>query len=153
MWARRLLPLASTVALALFLSAEASAEQFESETAAPDDGAFVIELDDGDVEVVPTSGTDRIRVQAVARGFGASDVAFDLQRDASDVTLRRRQAEWLRYVADGPRVRVRAWVPDSVPVRIERRGVASTPAVVPAHAVRAVSTDASLPIVRPAVNR
>jgi hypothetical protein len=80
-----------------------------------------IELARGDVDVF-THESREIRLEASARGLGASGVAFLVTHEGREIVLRSRAERWLDYLASGPRVRVRAWVPRHLGLAVETTG-------------------------------
>ena len=80
-------------------------------------GTLYVELDRGRVDVVPHDASE-VRIEAQARGLGASSVHFQLRQDGNDVVLTGRGEEWLAWMQSGPSVRVRAWVPRRYTVEI-----------------------------------
>jgi hypothetical protein len=52
-----------------------------------------------------------VRIEAQARGVGASGVHFDAHADGRDVVLTGRAEPWVAFLRSTPRVRVRAFVP------------------------------------------
>jgi hypothetical protein len=99
-----------------------------------------IELARGDVDVF-THDAPEVRIEARARGLGASGVEFFLTREEGRLVLRSRTERWLEWLASGPRVSVRAWVPRHVGLAVETSGTVAArdggvllvPAVPAAH--------------------
>ncbi len=71
-----------------------------------------IALDFGHVEVVPAQASE-VRIEAEARGVGASGVHFDVRSEGADVVLTGRAEPWVAWLQSGPRVHVRAFVPET----------------------------------------
>jgi hypothetical protein len=82
-------------------------------------GRLIIALDFGSVDVVRHDG-DRVRLEAVARGVGASGVHFDARADGPDVYLRGETEPWVRWLRSAPGVRVRVHVPRGYRVELSR---------------------------------
>src|SRR5262245_36423830 len=80
-----------------------------------------IELARGDVDVFTHDAAD-VRIEARARGLGASGVEFLLTREPGEIVLRSRGERWLEWLASGPRVTVRAWVPRRFGLAVETSG-------------------------------
>ncbi len=80
-----------------------------------------IELERGDVDVI-TSETDEVRLEARARGLGASAVHFRLREDGRRLVLESRAEKWLHWLGAGPRVSVRVWVPRHLVLDVETTG-------------------------------
>ncbi len=99
-----------------------------------------IELARGDVDVFTHDGAE-VRIEARARGLGASGVEFFVTREPGEIVLRSRAERWLEWLASGPRVTVRAWVPRRLGLAVETTGhvaardggVVLLPAVPAAH--------------------
>jgi len=77
---------------------------------AAEGGRLRIALDFGQVDVVPVEGQE-LRIEARARGVGASGVHFDARYDGPDVLLAASAEPWVAWLRSQPRVRVRAFVP------------------------------------------
>ncbi len=103
---------ASLVAFAacFALAAGASAEGLEQSFPASEGGRLRIALDFGQVDVV-TVEAEEVRIEAQARGVGASGVHFDARAEGRDVVLTGRAEPWVAWLRSTPRVRVRAFVP------------------------------------------
>ena len=71
----------------------------------------------GRVDVI-TGAAEEVRIEATARGLGASAMEFRLHREGDAWVLSERPAPWLEWITPGPRVRVRAWVPYRTVVEI-----------------------------------
>jgi len=111
------------LAASLLLPAAAgAAERFERDLEATSVRTLRLAVDRGAVEVVArqaTAGPARLRVEASARGLGASEVAFALERRGEEVILRATEADWLGFLASPPRIRVQVSVPRHVDVLLE----------------------------------
>ena len=83
--------------------------------------AIGIELDRGDVFVTGHDHPD-VRIEATARGLGASSVRFRLRREGSRIVLTGLAEPWLDWVKGGPRVAIRVWVPRGLTVQAETAG-------------------------------
>ena len=81
-------------------------------------GVLRIQLDHGRVEV-SSHASPEIRIEAQARGMGATGYAFSLHRSDEVTTLSGREESWLKWLMDGPRVTIRVWVPSDFRVEIE----------------------------------
>lgn len=104
------------VLLAIGLAIPASADLVERvplESA----GAVRVELDRGDVEVLTHPDPD-VRVEARARGVGASSIHFRLAERDGELVLTGGAEPWVDWLRSGPRVSVRIWVPESCGVTI-----------------------------------
>ena len=75
-------------------------------------GRLRIALEYGQVDVVPVEG-EEVRIEARARGIGASGVHFDARSDGPDVVLTTHSDSWIAWLQSAPRVQVRAFVPAS----------------------------------------
>jgi hypothetical protein len=112
------LSLLLVLALLLLAPAAAPADSFERRVDAADDAALLLAVERGTVEVIRSDGGAReLAILADVRGFGAADVEFSLVQRGSDWVLRVREPEWVRWLAQGPRVHIRATVPEDLPVR------------------------------------
>ena len=96
----------------------ASADDLRESFRAARDGRLVIALEFGSVDVVRHDG-DRVQLEAVSRGVGASGVHFDARSDGGDVYLASDAEPWVRWLQSRPRVRVRARVPRDVQVVVD----------------------------------
>lgn len=114
---RRLAPLALWVALWLGLAVSAEAGELDRSFPAAGARTVTIALDFGSVAVRSYEG-DQIRLEAVARGVGASSVHFDAHAEGRDVVLTGAAEPWVAWLATAPGVRVQAWVPRDTPVHI-----------------------------------
>ena len=108
--------------LALVLAPSPSrAEAFVGSFAPATGERLRIELASGDVEVLAHDGRE-LRVEARASGLGAGAVGFVVSREAGEIVLRSRSEAWVGWLARGPHVRVRAWVPRHLRVAVETSG-------------------------------
>jgi hypothetical protein len=105
----------------LALPALARADGLERSVAIVPGERLRIELARGDVDVF-THDAPEVRIEARARGLGASGVEFLLTREAGEIVLRSRAERWLDWLASGPRVSVRAWVPRHCGLAVETSG-------------------------------
>jgi hypothetical protein len=113
----RMLPL-----LWVLLAAPAArADSFEQAVAIEPGARLRIELAEGDVDV-STHEAGEVRIEARARGLGASGVRFSVTREGDDIVVRSRSERWLEWLAPGPHVTVRAWVPRHLPLSVATRG-------------------------------
>jgi len=83
--------------------------------------ALRIELDRGSVEV-RTHDLAGVRVEARARGLGASAIHFALAEEGDDLVLTGGAEAWLTWMSDGPRVNVLAFVPRACHLEIHTAG-------------------------------
>jgi hypothetical protein len=79
-----------------------------------------LELARGDVDVFAHDARE-IRLEA-RRAASARAVAFLVTHEGREIVLRSRAERWLDYLASGPRVRVRAWVPRHLGLAVETTG-------------------------------
>ncbi len=107
-------------ALLLFPLA-AGADDLERSVPAGVHDTLTIALERGDVNVI-TYETDEVRLEARARGLGASAVHCRLREDGRRLVLESRAEKWLHWLGAGPRVSVRAWVPRRLLLDIETTG-------------------------------
>jgi hypothetical protein len=108
--------------LALLLAPLAARAQGLDRSIAVEPGERLrIELARGDVDVF-THDAAEIRIEARARGLGASGVEFSVTREDGCVVLRSRSERWLEWLASGPRVSVRAWVPRHLALAVDTSG-------------------------------
>ncbi len=118
----------------------ARADELEQSIAVAPGERLRIELARGDVDVF-THDAAEVRIEARARGFGASGVEFFVTREPGLIVLRSRAERWLDWLGSGPRVSVRAWVPRHLGFAVETSGhvaardggVLLVPAVPAAH--------------------
>jgi hypothetical protein len=117
------------LAAALLLGpALADAEEFAQAIEVESGERVRIELASGDVEVFRHDGRE-LRLEANARGLGASAVEFFVTREAGEIRLRSRAEPWIGWLARGPQVSVRAWVPRDLRLAVETTGhIAATDA-------------------------
>lgn len=106
----------------LLLATPASADQFYGERIPVSEGGTLrIVLDRGDVEVTSHDAPE-VRIEALARGLGASSMAFQVRVDGREVLLTGRDAAWLAWISGGPHVNVRVWVPRRFTVEVATAG-------------------------------
>jgi hypothetical protein len=103
------------------LAASAGAEGLEQSFPASEGGRLRIALDYGQVDVVPVEAGE-VRIEAQARGVGASGVHFDARTEGRDVVLTSRSEPWVAFLQSTPRVRVRAFVPAAWSVDLAELG-------------------------------
>jgi hypothetical protein len=82
---------------------------------------FRIELASGDIEIIRHDGP-ALCLEAAAKGLGASAVEFFVTREAGEIVLRSRAEPWVEWLARGPQVHVRAWVPRELRLAAETTG-------------------------------
>jgi len=82
-----------------------------------DGGTLYVELDHGRVDVLAHDASE-VRIEARARGLGASDVHFDVRTAGNDVVLTGSHEDWLEWMSTTPTIRVRAWVPRDYQVQV-----------------------------------
>lgn len=112
------LPL-SLLVLAL-AAAPAAAETYVKRFPVTGEGSrLVIALEFGAVEVVPHEAAE-IRIEARARGLGASSVRFDARARGEQVHVTGDVEPWVAHLRAAPSVRVRAFVPHGTDVSVER---------------------------------
>lgn len=118
--------LAISFALGALLAFALSARAGELERSFPtsDGGRLRIALDFGQVDVVPVAA-EEVRIEASARGVGASGVHFDARSEGGDVVLIGSAEPWVAWLQSAPRVHVRAFVPESWSVDQVALGAAS----------------------------
>lgn len=92
-----------------------------------DGGTLYVELDHGRVDVLAHDASE-VRIEARARGLGASAVHFDLRAAGNDVVLTGIHEDWLEWMSTTPTVRVRAWVPRDYQVQVSTTVPAATTA-------------------------
>jgi hypothetical protein len=99
----------------------AHAGELERSFPASEPGRVRIALDFGRVEVVPAQA-EEVRIEAQARGVGASGVHFDARTEGGDVVLTGRAEPWVTWLQSAPRVHVRAFVPETWLVDLDGAG-------------------------------
>jgi hypothetical protein len=109
------------LALLLVAPAAARADGLEQSIALAPGERLRIELARGDVDVF-THERGEVRIEARARGLGASGVEFFVVREPGCVVLRSRSERWIDWLASGPSVSVRAWVPRHQALAVETSG-------------------------------
>jgi hypothetical protein len=107
--------------IGVLFAAPAVAGDFEGEIPVKREAKLRIALERGDVSVV-THELETLRLEARARGSGASAIHFEVREDAAGWVLEGRAEPWLRWLSSGPNVNVRAWVPRGVALEIETPG-------------------------------
>lgn len=80
-----------------------------------------IQLHAGNVDVITHDG-DRLRLEARARGVGASGIRFIMSHEDGGIVLRSVVEPWLSWLRTGPRVLVRAFVPRGVRLDVATAG-------------------------------
>jgi hypothetical protein len=105
----------------MLVAAPAVAGDFEGEIPVERQATLRIALERGDVSVV-THELETLRLEASARGSGASAIHFEVRQDTAGWVFESRAEPWLRWLSTGPRVNVRAWVPRAVALEIETTG-------------------------------
>src|SRR5262245_19161325 len=86
------------------------ADELQTSFPAAESGRLRLALDYGQVQVVQVEG-DEVRIEARARGVGASGVHFDARSEGGDVVLTTRAEPWVTWLQSLPRIQVRAFVP------------------------------------------
>jgi hypothetical protein len=109
------------LALLLFGPGPARADGLDQSITVEPGERLRIELARGDVDVF-THEAGEVRIEARARGLGASGVEFFVTHEAGEVVLRSRSERWLEWLASGPRVSVRAWVPRHLALAVDTSG-------------------------------
>ena len=99
----------------------ARADELERSIAVAPGERLRIELARGDVDVF-THDAAEVRIEARARGLGASGVEFFVTREPGEIVLRSRAERWLEWLGNGPHVTVRAWVPRHLGLAVETSG-------------------------------
>jgi hypothetical protein len=100
------------LAVLLLGTPRAHADELAQSFPASEPGRVRIALDFGHVEVVPAQAGE-VRIEAESRGVGASGVHFDARSEGADVVLTGRAEPWVAWLQSGPRVHVRAFVPET----------------------------------------
>jgi hypothetical protein len=113
--------LPSLVALSLVAPGLVRASDFQRSLSLAPGERLRIELARGDVEVFTHEGSE-VRLEARARGLGASAVEFFVAREGKQVVLRSRSERWLDWLARGPHVTVRAFVPRQLGLAVATSG-------------------------------
>jgi hypothetical protein len=111
----------AALAIAFLLVRQAAAEELTRSFPANQGGQLRIALDFGRVEVVPTQAED-VRIEARARGVGASGVHFDTRAEGDDVVLTSRAEPWVALLQSAPSVQVRAFVPAAWSIDVADNG-------------------------------
>jgi hypothetical protein len=94
----------------LALAGAAAAQELDRSFPVTPGGRLRIALDFGQVDLVPVQASE-LRIEATARGVGASGVHFDARAEGGDIVLTGRAEPWVAWLRSWPRVRVRAFVP------------------------------------------
>jgi hypothetical protein len=100
-----------------WLAAAGSAEDLSQSLPVHVGGSLQVELAFGRVEL-HRSPDDVLRVEARARGVGASAVHFATAARGDDLVLVSNPEPWLELLRSGPSVRVRVWAPPHFPVTV-----------------------------------
>ncbi len=106
---------------AMLAAAVASADGFSREVAVAPGGTLRIALDRGSVDVL-AHDAQAVRVDALARGVGASSVHFELAPEGDDFVLTGASDAWLTWLETGPTIRVSVWVPRGYAVDVRTSG-------------------------------
>jgi hypothetical protein len=107
-----LLIISFVLGITLAIALGARADELQRSFPAADGGRLRLALDYGQVQVVQVEG-DEVRIEARARGVGASGVHFDVRSEGGDVVLTTRSEPWVTWLQSLPRIQVRAFVPAS----------------------------------------
>ena len=107
--------------IGVLLAAPAVGGDFEGAIPVEREDKLRIALERGDVSVV-THELETLRLEARARGSGASAIHFEVREDAAGWVFESRAEPWLRWLSTGPCVNVRVWVPHEVALEIETTG-------------------------------
>ncbi len=105
----------------LLLPLAAGADDLERRVPVDAHDTLRIELERGDVDVI-THESNEVRLEARARGLGASAVHFRLRDDGRRLVLESRSERWLHWLGTGPHVTVRAWVPRHLTLDVQTTG-------------------------------
>ncbi len=108
-------------AVILLLPAASPAEDLDERISVGSGAKLRIELDHGSVKVVSHDARE-VRIEARARGLGASAFRFRLRRANKVLVLTGEAEAWLELLQAGPRIQVRAWVPPDCEVEVQRVG-------------------------------
>lgn len=117
-WTGTIAAMASALSLA---ASAAAADGFSRELTVAPGSTLRIALDRGNVDVLAHDAED-VRVDALARGLGASSIHFDLAPDGKDLVLTGASDEWLTYLQSGPTVQVKVWLPRPCGVDVRTDG-------------------------------
>lgn len=118
---RRSLVISFVLGMLLAVALGSRADELERSFPAQEGGRLRIALDFGQVDVVPVAA-EEVRLEAQARGVGASGVHFDAHTEGRDVVLTGRAEPWVAWLQSMPRIRVRAFVPASWAVDLSEVG-------------------------------
>jgi hypothetical protein len=111
----------AAVAALLLTTPLAAAADLDQRVAVAEGSRLRIELDQGSVAVV-THDAPEVRVQASARGLGASAVHFRLRKEGDALVLTGLAEPWLEWLQAGPRIQVRVFVPADCEVELAPSG-------------------------------
>jgi len=117
----RIVSFVITLGIAIGLAASAQSGELDRTFPAAAANTLTIALDFGSV-AIQTHQSDQIRLEAVARGVGASSVHFDAQLEGGEVVLTGAAEPWVGWLQTAPGVHVKAWVPRDTAVRIRAPG-------------------------------
>lgn len=107
--------------IVLALPSWAGAEDFDRQVPVGLHQRLEIQLERGDVDVISHEAS-QLRLEARARGVGASGIRFELREESDGLVLRSHSEGWVSWLRSGPRVRVRAWVPRGVTLDVLTSG-------------------------------
>ena len=106
-----------SLACLMVLAMPAHGEELAQRYAAKPAGKLTIELERGSVAVFPHDAPE-VRLEARARGIGASSLRLETRERADEVVLTAQPEPWLALLQSRPGVRVRAWVPADYAVEV-----------------------------------
>jgi hypothetical protein len=112
-------------ALLLWQPAAAKADEFIRTLSVRSGETLEIALERGDVELIEVVGT-QLRIEASARGVGADGIGFEFGDDGNGWRLASKTEVWVDWLRVGPRISVRAWIPNGVRVAVETKGRIAT---------------------------
>jgi hypothetical protein len=118
---RRLVGPIAGIVTALMLAPAAAAEGFSRELALTPGSTLRVALDRGSVDVL-AHDAGAVRVDALARGVGASSIHFDLVTDGEDLVLTGASDAWLAFLQSGPTVQVTVRLPRPCGVDVRTAG-------------------------------
>jgi hypothetical protein len=118
---RRLCLVLLCAGLSSFAPAVADAADLTERVPVAAGGTLYIALDRGSV-AIHSHDAREIRIEARARGLGASSVHFSVDPRGKEVTLTGSQEAWIDWMTVGPTVSVRAWVPRDCAVEVHTSG-------------------------------
>ena len=119
------LPVLALAGLLLWQPAAAKADEFIRTLRAGSSETLEIALEQGDVELIEVVGTE-LRIEASARGVGADGIGFEFANDGNVWRLASQTELWVDWLRVGPRISVRAWIPNGVRVAVETKGRIAT---------------------------